>query len=37
MPDTILIAGCGDLGQRTAARLAAQGHAVWGLRRRPPT
>jgi len=32
----VLIAGCGDLGYRTARRLLAQGHAVWGLRRRPP-
>lgn len=36
MTETILIAGCGDLGQRAAALLAARGHAVWGLRRHPP-
>lgn len=29
----ILIAGCGDLGSSLAAKLAAQGHAVRGLRR----
>ncbi len=37
MSQTILIAGCGDLGQRAAALLARHGHAVWGLRRHPPT
>lgn len=36
MTEKVLIAGCGDLGHRTARRLLAQGHAVWGLRRRPP-
>lgn len=29
----ILIAGCGDVGSRTAALLAQQGHTVYGLRR----
>lgn len=29
----IVIAGCGDLGGRLAARLLAQGAAVWGVRR----
>lgn len=36
MTETILIAGCGDLGTRAAQRLLAQGHQVWGLRRTPP-
>ena len=31
----ILIAGCGYVGAALAVRLAAEGHAVWGLRRRP--
>jgi nucleoside-diphosphate-sugar epimerase len=31
----ILIAGCGYVGTALAARLADDGHAVWGLRRRP--
>lgn len=31
----LLIAGCGDLGQRLAARLAAQNWSVTGLRRQP--
>jgi len=31
----ILIAGCGDVGTRLGLRLAADGHAVWGLRRDP--
>jgi len=30
-----LIAGCGDLGMRTAALLCQAGHEVIGLRRRP--
>lgn len=30
----VLLAGCGDLGQRLGLRLAAQGHEVFGLRRR---
>lgn len=34
--EKVLIAGCGDLGQRAARRLLSQGHAVWGLRRHPP-
>lgn len=35
MTETILIAGCGDLGTRLGRRLAEAGHAVWGLRRSP--
>jgi nucleoside-diphosphate-sugar epimerase len=35
MPRRILIAGCGDLGQRLAARLHARGDTVLGLRRDP--
>jgi nucleoside-diphosphate-sugar epimerase len=35
MTETVLIAGCGDLGTATGLSLAAQGHAVHGLRRRP--
>ena len=31
----ILIAGCGYVGSALGARLAAEGHNVWGLRRRP--
>ena len=31
----ILIAGCGYVGTALAVRLAADGHCVWGLRRRP--
>jgi nucleoside-diphosphate-sugar epimerase len=31
----VLIAGCGYVGSALAARLAARGHAVLGLRRRP--
>lgn len=31
----ILIAGCGDVGGELARRLLADGHAVYGLRRRP--
>lgn len=31
----VLIAGCGDLGMRTAALLCQAGHEVIGLRRRP--
>ncbi|SEO60178.1 SDR family oxidoreductase [Aquisalimonas asiatica] len=31
----VLIAGCGDLGGGVGERLAAEGHSVWGLRRRP--
>lgn len=33
---TVLLAGAGDLCRRTATLLLAQGHQVWGLRRRPP-
>jgi nucleoside-diphosphate-sugar epimerase len=32
---TAVLAGCGDLGLRVGARLAAGGHPVLGLRRRP--
>ena len=31
----ILIAGCGYVGTALGVRLAAEGHAVWGLRRQP--
>ena len=31
----ILIAGCGYVGTALGVRLAADGHSVWGLRRRP--
>ena len=31
----ILIAGCGYVGTALGARLATDGHGVWGLRRRP--
>jgi nucleoside-diphosphate-sugar epimerase len=31
----VLIAGCGYLGSALGLRLAAEGHTVWGLRRRP--
>jgi len=31
----ILIAGCGYVGTALGVRLAADGHGVWGLRRRP--
>ena len=34
--ERILLAGCGDLGERVAQRLLAQGDEVWALRRRPP-
>ena len=33
---TLLLAGAGDLSQRTAAILHLQGYSVWGLRRSPP-
>jgi len=36
MSERILIAGCGDLGRRAAARLLARGAEVHALRRRPP-
>ncbi|MFC5740202.1 SDR family oxidoreductase [Dyella tabacisoli] len=32
----MLLAGCGDLGQRVARQLLARGDAVWALRRHPP-
>lgn len=35
-PRRVLIAGCGDLGERVARRLLARGEAVWALRRHPP-
>ncbi len=31
----VLIAGCGYVGSALAARLADEGHAIWGLRRQP--
>ncbi|MBP6020356.1 MAG: NAD-dependent epimerase/dehydratase family protein [Burkholderiaceae bacterium] len=34
---TLLLAGAGDLAQRTAAIMQDQGFRVWGLRRNPPT
>jgi nucleoside-diphosphate-sugar epimerase len=34
-PLRVLVAGCGYVGSALAARLAAEGHAVWGLRRSP--
>lgn len=33
---TLLLAGAGDLAQRTAALVHLQGYRVWGLRRTPP-
>ncbi|MGP1666957.1 MAG: SDR family oxidoreductase [Rhodanobacter sp.] len=36
MAERILLAGCGDLGQRVAQRLRNRGTEVWGLRRQPP-
>jgi nucleoside-diphosphate-sugar epimerase len=36
MSERILMAGCGDLGERAARLLLAQGHQVYALRRRPP-
>ena len=36
MAERILLAGCGDLGLRVAARLLAAGDEVWALRRTPP-
>lgn len=36
MAERILLAGCGDVGLRVAARLLAQGDEVWALRRSPP-
>ena len=34
MPDRVLIAGCGDVGNALATRLLADGCEVWGVRRR---
>jgi nucleoside-diphosphate-sugar epimerase len=34
--ERILLAGCGDLGERVAQRLRARGDEVWALRRHPP-
>jgi nucleoside-diphosphate-sugar epimerase len=31
----VLVAGCGYVGGALAGRLAAEGHAVWGMRRNP--
>lgn len=36
MAERILLAGCGDLGLRVAARLVAAGDEVWALRRHVP-
>ena len=36
MSERILLAGCGDLGERVAQRLRAHGDEVWALRRQPP-
>jgi nucleoside-diphosphate-sugar epimerase len=36
MSERILIAGCGDLGERVARLLLTQGDDVYALRRRPP-
>ncbi|MFC5435767.1 SDR family oxidoreductase [Rhodanobacter umsongensis] len=36
MSERILLAGCGDLGERAAQRLRARGDEVWALRRQPP-
>lgn len=36
MTERVLLAGCGDLGQRVAARLLARGDEVHALRRTPP-
>ena len=33
--ERVLIAGCGYVGSALAARLAADGHSVWGMRRNP--
>lgn len=35
--ERILLAGCGDLGERVAQQLRARGDEVWALRRHPPT
>ncbi|UGB46507.1 NAD-dependent epimerase/dehydratase family protein [Frateuria edaphi] len=34
--ERVLLAGCGDVGQRAARLLRAQGHEIYALRRRPP-
>jgi nucleoside-diphosphate-sugar epimerase len=34
--EQVLIAGCGDVGQRLAQQLLARGDEVWALRRQPP-
>jgi len=34
--ERVLLAGCGDLGERVAQRLRARGDDVWALRRQPP-
>lgn len=36
MSERVLLAGCGDLGERAAHRLIARGDTVFALRRRPP-
>ncbi|MBD8872403.1 NAD-dependent epimerase/dehydratase family protein [Rhodanobacter sp. DHB23] len=36
MAERVLLAGCGDLGLRVAARLLAQGDEAWALRRSSP-
>ena len=36
MSERVLLAGCGDLGERVAQRLRARGDDVWALRRQPP-
>lgn len=36
MSERVLMAGCGDLGQRVAALLLARGEEVYALRRNPP-
>ena len=36
MGESVLLAGCGDLGLRVAQRLLARGDEVWALRRVPP-
>lgn len=35
MSECVLLAGCGDLGERVAQRLRARGDEVWALRRQP--
>lgn len=36
MSERVLLAGCGDLGERVAQRLHARGDTVFALRRQPP-